>query len=96
MTRTSTPARRGRHGLKTATRVGGLLVASSLLSGTALAKDEKRSKGASDQKSSMAVKTAPGNAMAVKTAPGSTMAVKTAPAKPVAVKTIRVNPAKGR
>ena len=67
MTRTSTPVRRDRRGMKTATRVGGLLVASSLLSGAALAKDEKKSKAASDQKSSMAVKTAPGNAMAVKT-----------------------------
>lgn len=84
MTRTTISARRGRTGLKTAAKVGGLLVASSLISGGALAKDERKSKAASDEKSAVAVKTAPSN----------TVAVKTAPEKPVPVKTIRTDKAK--
>ena len=83
MTRTTTTSR-GRRGLNTAARVGGLLVASSLMSGAALAKDERKSKAAIDQKSTVAVKTAP----------GSRAAVKQAPAAAVPVKTIRSNKAR--
>jgi hypothetical protein len=69
MTRTGNSGGRGRNGLKTAARVGGLVVASSLISGAALAKDEKKSKAVGDHKSTMAAKVAPNSAMAMKQQP---------------------------
>lgn len=70
---------RGRSVLRIAARAGGIVVASGLISGVALAKDEKKGKDDSGKKSAMAVKTAPSGTMAWKVAPNSTMAVKTAP-----------------
>jgi hypothetical protein len=86
MTNTTRKGGRGRSVLKTAVRAGGIVVASSLISGAALAKDEKKSKEGSDRKSATAVKTSPASAMAVKTAPGGTMAWKVAPNSAMAVK----------
>jgi hypothetical protein len=87
MAHTSTKRGRGRSVLKTAARAGGIVVATGLIAGVALAKDEKKSKDESGKKSAMAVKTAPGSAMAVKTAPGGTTAWKVAPNSAMAVKT---------
>ena len=77
---------RGRSTLKTAARAGSIIVASGLIAGVALAKDEKKSKD-DNKKSTMAAKTTPASTMAVKTAPGGTMAWKVAPNSTMAVKT---------
>ena len=80
-------------------RAGGLVVASSLISGAAVAKNDRTDKtakrevaGASRQdgsgkRSAVAQKVAPNSSMAMKQAPNSTMAVKTAPGSTMAVKT---------
>ena len=89
----------GRKVMKAAVRAGGLVVASSLLAGTANAKDDDRkaakSKPAAD--STMAVKTAPSATAADKMQPGGTMAWKLAPNSKAAKgeKAEKVNPPKG-